>query len=100
MSEEVEDAVGGNPALVACVDLHTYLATPKALELACITGPREFEGNSEIVCRDGVPTGELHEIPAASLVQEVIPEPGDEERYGWYVEALRQQNATPARGGG
>lgn len=94
----IEDAVGGNPALITCIDFHTYLATPKALEIAGILGPREFEGNAEIVCRDGVPTGELHEIPAASLVQEMIPEPGDEERYLWYVEALRQQNAVGITG--
>ncbi len=89
----IEDAVGGNPALVTCVDFHTYLATPRALELAGVTGPREFDGNAEIVCRDGVPTGELHEIPAAAIVQAAIPEPGDEERFGWYKEALRAQNA-------
>ena len=31
-------------------------------------------------------------------MQEVIPEPGDEERYGWYVEALRRQNAVGITG--
>ncbi len=94
----IEDAVGGNPALVACFDFHTYLATPAALKLAGITGPRDFEGNAEIVCRNGVPTGELREIPAASLVQGVIPAPTEEERYGWYVEALRRQNAAGITG--
>jgi len=90
----VEDAVGGGPALLACFDFHTYLATPAALKLAGVTGPRRFEGNAEVVCRDGVPTGELHEAPAVALVERAIPEPGEDERYRWYVEALRRQNAA------
>lgn len=95
----IEDAVGGNPTLIACFDFHTYLASPRALKLAGIEGPREFEGgNAEIVCRGGTPTGELHEAPAASLVQGAIPEPADGERYGWYVQALRRQNAAGITG--
>ena len=90
----IEDVVGGNPALVTCVDFHTYLATPEALAIAGITGPRKLEGNAEIVCRDGLPTGELREMPAASLVQDAISKPSLEERYRWYVETFRQQNAV------
>lgn len=90
----IEDAVGGNPSLITCIDFHTYLATPEALAIAGVTGPRKLEGNTEIVCRNGAPTGELREIPAASIVQDTIPKPGFEERYGWYVEAFRQQNAV------
>ena len=66
----------------------------RALEIAGVTGPREFDGNAEIVCSDGAPTGELREIPAAAIVQEAIPEADEEERYGWYAEALRRQNAA------
>ena len=94
----IEDAVGGNPALVTCFDFHTYLATPKALEIAGVTGPRRFEGNAEIVCRNGAPTGELREGPAVATVQAVIPEAGEEERYGWYVDTLRRQNAVGMTG--
>ena len=94
----IQDAVGGNPALITCFDFHTFLATPAALALAGITGPREFEVNAEVVCRDGAPTGELREAPAASLVQSVIPEPDDEERYRWYVDALGRQNAVGITG--
>ena len=94
----IEDAVGGNPALVACFDFHTYLATPRALEIAGVTGPRKLEGNAEIVCKNGTPTGELREIPAGAIVQEAIPEPDEEERHGWYVEALRWQNAVGITG--
>lgn len=90
----IEEAVGGSPALVACFDFHTYLATPEALRIAGVTGPRRFEGNAEIVCRNGTPTGELREGPAVAIVQAAIPEAGAEERYGWYVDALRCQNAA------
>ncbi|MGH3144179.1 MAG: amidohydrolase [Rubrobacter sp.] len=90
----IESAIGGNPALVTFVDFHTYLASPRALEISGITGPRAFEGNAEIVCRDGAPTGELREIPAAAIVQGAIPEAGEQARLGWYAEALRAQNAV------
>ena len=73
----IEDAVGGNPALVTCFDFHTYLATPMALEIAGVTRLREFEGNAEIVCWNGVLTGELREMPAAAIVQDAIPEPDE-----------------------
>src|SRR5579875_626208 len=38
--ELVEDAVEGSPALLMFMDLHTALATPRALALAGVDGPR------------------------------------------------------------
>ncbi len=69
----LEPAVGGAPALVKFMDGHTGLATPRALELAGVTGPVTFPEGSEIVVRDGRPTGELREGAAIELVREVIP---------------------------
>lgn len=94
----IEEAVGGRPALVAFMDFHTYLATPAALKLSGVKGPRKLGGNAEIVCHNGEPTGELREMPAASIVQAAIPEPTEEERYNWYVDALRKQNAAGITG--
>ena len=55
---EIGEAVGGAAAFVRLSDLHTALATPRALQLAQVTGPRDFEdGSSEVVCVEGVPTG-------------------------------------------
>ncbi len=85
----LEEAVGGAPALVRLVDCHTSLATPRALELAGVDGPREFEVNAEIVCVDGVPTGELREHAATDLVLAAAPELSAEVRRRLYVDAQR-----------
>ena len=89
----IEEAAGGNPALLTYMDFHTALATPRALELAGIEGPRAFEEHAEIVCVDGVPTGELRENAAMDLVHAVIPEPTPQERY----DALREPAAALRR---
>jgi predicted amidohydrolase YtcJ len=71
--ELLEPAVGGAPALVKFMDGHTGLATPRALELAGISGPVTFAEGSEVVVRDGRPTGELREGAAIGLVGGIIP---------------------------
>jgi len=85
----IEDAVGGAPAFVAFMDFHTHLATPRALELAGVDGPRTFTENAEVVCVDGRPTGELRES-ASDLVVEAIPELTGAERYRLYADTLRR----------
>ncbi len=86
----VEDAAGGRPALLRFVDFHTALVTPRALELAGVDGPRHFDQHAEIVCTDGVPTGELRESAAMMLVEAAAPKPTDQERYDMGVETLRR----------
>src|SRR4051812_4590677 len=71
---EIADAVGGAAAFVRLSDLHTALATPRALELAQVTGAVAFPDGSEVVCDEhGVPTGELHEPGAQELVLRAAP---------------------------
>src|SRR5579871_2866362 len=65
----LEDAVGGAPAFVMFMDLHTGVATPQALALAGVDGPRTFDENAEVVCVNDRPTGELRETAACALVQ-------------------------------
>ncbi len=89
----VADAVGGAPALLTFFDYHTALATPAALAAAGIDGPHPLEGSSEVVCRDGRPTGALLES-AAALVRRVMPEPTHEQRRARRAEALRRMAAT------
>ena len=55
------------------MDLHTALATPRALAVAGVDGPRAFEENAEIVCADGAPTGELREPAAVADVERALP---------------------------
>jgi predicted amidohydrolase YtcJ len=69
----IEDAIGSYPALLTFSDLHTGWATREALAAAGIDGPHQFDERAEIVCIDGVPTGELREIPALDLVRAAIP---------------------------
>ena len=45
----------------------------RALELAGVVGPVEPWDGSVVVCRDGVPTGELREYSAIQLVAGAIP---------------------------
>jgi predicted amidohydrolase YtcJ len=89
-SDHVEDAVLGQPALLRTMDAHTGLANRAALDLAGVHGPREFEDGSEIVCRDGAPTGELREMSAIALVADVIPVPSSSESKAAAQEVLQR----------
>jgi predicted amidohydrolase YtcJ len=97
--ELFEDVVEGSPALLTFMDLHTAVATPRALELAGVTGPRSFSENAEIVCRDGAPTGELREWAAVATVERAMPELTDAERYELHAAALRKHAAAGLTGG-
>jgi predicted amidohydrolase YtcJ len=92
------DSVDGGPAFIYLYDGHAAVATPRALEVAGITGARPLAGTAEIVCRNGVPTGELREAPASELVRLAIPERTAAERYTAYVEAMRGWNALGLTG--
>jgi predicted amidohydrolase YtcJ len=69
----VLEELAGGPALLTLFDCHTYLATPAVLERAGVRGPERFPDASEVVCRDGVPTGELREFAAYDRVSGVLP---------------------------
>jgi predicted amidohydrolase YtcJ len=92
-SEAIEDAVGGAPAIVTFFDLHTAVATPRALELAGVSGPRSFAEGAEVVVRAGRPTGELREDAAIDLVRHLLPELTERERYA-RIAALQRQLAS------
>lgn len=90
----IDDAVQGQPCLLRSFDVHTGLATRAALELAGVRGPMEFKDGSRVVCRDGVPTGELNEVSAIQLVADVVPRVTPAERRKIVLEALRQCSAV------
>ena len=92
------DAVEGAPAYVSLYDGHAAVVTPRALELAGVSGPVALAANSEVVCRDGRPTGELREAPAEDLVRAAMPELTDEARYRMTVEHFRAWNALGLTG--
>ena len=75
------DAFGGRPGYLLLFDGHSIIASPKALELAGIDGPRDFGNNSSIeVDADGTPTGFLIESDAEMLVTELYPRMPFEQR--------------------
>jgi predicted amidohydrolase YtcJ len=96
--ELIADAAGGGPAYLMFMDFHTALATPRALELAGVTGPRRFDQHAEVVCVDGVPTGELRENAAMDLVRGAIPPLTDAQRYALYARQLRRLAAVGVTG--
>jgi predicted amidohydrolase YtcJ len=72
--ELLDRAAGGRPVLLTFYDLHTALASPRALALAGITGPRHFDEGAEIVCdAHGTPTGELREPAAMRIARAAVP---------------------------
>ena len=73
MDGRVLEELAGGPALVVFFDLHTFLATPGVLALAGVTGAEPFPDASEIVVRDGRPTGELREFSAFYRVADALP---------------------------
>ncbi|HEX5173801.1 MAG TPA: amidohydrolase [Gaiellaceae bacterium] len=94
-----EEAVDGSPALLTFMDLHTAVATPRALELAGVSGARSFSENAEIVCAAGAPTGELREWAAVATVERAIPVPTEADRYALHAAALREHAAAGLTGG-
>jgi predicted amidohydrolase YtcJ len=89
------EAVGGAPMLLTFIDMHTALVTPRALELAGVTGARTFDEHAEVVVdANGAPTGELREPAALDLVRDRMPALTDEQRLALYAKVLRAVAAT------
>jgi predicted amidohydrolase YtcJ len=86
------------PALIVLHDLHTYLATPDVLERAGITGEERFPDASEVVVRDGRPTGELREFSAYFRLADRLPGASPEARRARVVEVLGELNALGLTG--
>jgi hypothetical protein len=94
----IEAAVDGAPVMIRFMDQHTALASGRALALAGVSGPVDFTEGAEVVVRDGVPTGELRESAAMELVDAVVPDLTDRERYARILETLRTLNACGVTG--
>ncbi|WP_447154547.1 amidohydrolase [Nakamurella sp. GG22] len=89
------EAVGDRPVLVVLFDAHSAIASPAALKLSGITGPRSFDGGAGVVCDEyGRPTGHLLELPAYELVREQVPAQPAEERTSRLHTLLNQMAAT------
>ncbi|MFJ6015815.1 amidohydrolase [Streptomyces sp. NPDC092952] len=99
-SASIGPVLDGVPALLMLFDAHSMLASPRALELAGIDGPRRFEQSAEIVCDEaGRPTGLLLEDAAFEPVERVAPQPSPAERRARVAEALREVAASGLTGG-
>ncbi|MFI1990228.1 amidohydrolase [Actinoplanes sp. NPDC020271] len=74
-SAPVVEAVGPDvPVFLRMFDAHSALVSPRALEVAGITGPRSFGSGASVVCDgEGRPTGHLLELEAVELVRGILP---------------------------
>ncbi|MFF2080247.1 amidohydrolase [Kitasatospora sp. NPDC058162] len=99
-SAALSPVLDGVPALLQLFDAHSMLASPRALELAGVDGPRTFAQAAEIVCdADGRPTGLLLEDAACELVERAAPQPTRAERRERLAAALRTMAASGLTGG-
>jgi predicted amidohydrolase YtcJ len=99
-SAPIEAAVAGRPAFVRLFDAHSALATPRALAIAGVDGPRRFPSRSEVVCDDaGRPTGLLLEVGAMDLVTAHVPLDPVPVRAAQLRELLQGMAATGLTGG-
>ena len=99
-SAPIEAAVGERPAFVRLFDAHSALATPAALRIAGVDGPRRFEQRSSIVCDEhGRPTGLLLEAAAIELVAEHVPREPVAARAARLRALLGEMAATGLTGG-
>jgi predicted amidohydrolase YtcJ len=96
--EPVVAALDGAPAFVRSADGHAAVASPRALELAGVTAPVAFDDGSEVVVRDGRPTGELRELSAQALVLAAAPERNAAELRADQAATLRRMNAVGLTG--
>jgi len=70
----LDEAAGGRPVFVLFYDLHTGLANAAGLQAAGVDGTEQFADASLVVSdNEGVPTGELREMPAYMLLTDAIP---------------------------
>lgn len=91
----IDAVMSDKPVYLVSRDGHMGVANTKAMELAGITSETPDPKNGRIVRdKNGVATGELQEH-AEALVQRLIPEPTDEERYQAFVATM---NAAAAEG--
>ncbi|GIE87021.1 amidohydrolase [Actinoplanes regularis] len=87
------------PVFLRLFDAHSALASPRALELAGITGPRPFRSGASVVCgADGRPTGHLLELEAVELVRSILPEDCAADRRARLQDLMRRMAATGLTG--
>jgi hypothetical protein len=99
LGELLADASAGGPTLLTFADQHTALATPRALELAGVTGAQRFTERAEVVVdARGVPTGELRESAAIDLVRSAVPELTRDQQYRLFARTLREFAAVGLTG--
>jgi predicted amidohydrolase YtcJ len=92
--EQLDAVVPDRPAYMECYDGHSGWANSRALALAGITKDTKDPEHGVIVRdpRTGEPTGALKEA-ATALVEDKIPVPDREGRYGLLLRALQQLSA-------
>ncbi|MEW1958366.1 amidohydrolase [Kineococcus sp. NPDC059986] len=83
---------------ITLFDAHSALVSPRALERAGITGPREFRSGARVVVAHddagGRPTGHLLELEAMDLVGDLLPPEAPADRRRRFRDLLQSMAAT------
>ncbi|MEV6345459.1 amidohydrolase family protein [Actinoplanes sp. NPDC051851] len=96
---DIADATFGLPVYGLFFDGHTAIASPRALELAGVTGREQFSDTSVVVVDEhGVPTGELKERSAFQLVAAHLPPVSREQARAAVLDTMRRMAATGLTG--
>ncbi|MBG0565480.1 amidohydrolase [Actinoplanes sp. NEAU-A11] len=83
------------PVFLLLFDAHSALVSPRALDSAGVTGPREFVSGASVVCdADGRPTGHLLELEALDLVRRLLPDDAPADRRARLSELLKRMAAV------
>lgn len=82
------------PVFLLLFDAHSALVSPRALEMAGVSGPREFVSGASVVCdAEGRPTGHLLEMEALDLVRLLLPDDPPADRRARLTDLLHRMAA-------
>ncbi|MEZ0491141.1 amidohydrolase [Kineococcus sp. TBRC 1896] len=94
-SEPLVTALGPDALVyITLFDAHSALVSPRALERAGVTGPREFRSGAHVVVAGGRPTGHLLELEAMDLVSDLLPAEAPADRRRRFRDLLVSMAAT------
>ncbi|MBY4039263.1 amidohydrolase [Rhodococcus fascians] len=95
-----EETLQNRPVYLRLRDVHSAIVSPRALELAGITGRETFADKSSVdLADDGMPSGLLLELSAMALIESYLPSPTFEETTAAVLSQLRTMASVGLTGG-
>ncbi|MFE7330173.1 amidohydrolase [Streptomyces sp. NPDC057565] len=91
----LDDALPGRPVSLMLQDAHSLVASPRALDMAGLTGRETFADQSSVELHpDGAPSGLLLELNAMNLLIDHYPAPSVRQQADYVLAELTQMAAT------